>query len=169
MATTTPTDAELDALEKRLRELACLSGHGELGDAAAALAALRLERDAAIARADSMIHSATNAKVRANDLAHYLKQTTAERDALREALKEAIEGWEDGAAYKGEYLREKHGDAEGIAKARAVLAETEKACVLRLLRLIREATQKGKYRASTAQSPKTDTPPSLCAVEAETN
>ena len=40
---------------------------------------------------------------------------------LEAALSEAIYGWEDGAAYKGDYLREKHGDAEGITAARAVL------------------------------------------------
>lgn len=40
------TDAELENLEEQLRELACASGHGELG-AADALAALRQERDGA--------------------------------------------------------------------------------------------------------------------------
>ena len=40
---------------------------------------------------------------------------------LEAALREAIEGWEDGANYKGEYLREKHRDSEGIAKARTIL------------------------------------------------
>lgn len=40
---------------------------------------------------------------------------------LEAALRETIEGWEDGANYKGDYLKEKHCDAEGIAKVRAVL------------------------------------------------
>ena len=40
---------------------------------------------------------------------------------LVKALEEAIDGWEEGSHYKGDYLREKHGDAEGIAEARAVL------------------------------------------------
>lgn len=44
---------------------------------------------------------------------------------LEAALAEAIEGWEDGANYKGDYLRKKHGDAEGIAKARAVLQKSK--------------------------------------------
>ena len=43
---------------------------------------------------------------------------------LEVALEEAIEGWEEGAAYKGDYLREKHGDAQAIAKARAVLRKS---------------------------------------------
>lgn len=51
----------------------------------------------------------------------------AERiEALETALREAIEGWEDGANYKGDYLREKHRDAEGIAAARAVLLSEQK-------------------------------------------
>lgn len=40
---------------------------------------------------------------------------------LEDELSEAIEGWADGANYKGEYLKAKHGDEEGIAQARAVL------------------------------------------------
>lgn len=42
---------------------------------------------------------------------------------LQDALSEAIEGWEEGASYKGEYLAQKHRDAEGIAKARAALQQ----------------------------------------------
>lgn len=41
--------------------------------------------------------------------------------ALEAELSEAIEGWADGANYKGEYLKAKHGDEVGIAKARAVI------------------------------------------------
>jgi hypothetical protein len=40
---------------------------------------------------------------------------------LEAALSEAIDCWEDSANYKGDYLKEKHGDAEGIALARAIL------------------------------------------------
>ena len=45
---------------------------------------------------------------------------------LAAELEEALDGWEEGAQYKGEYLRDKHGDAEGIAKGRAVLARMPK-------------------------------------------
>jgi hypothetical protein len=41
---------------------------------------------------------------------------------LTEALRDALDGWEEGSQYKGEYLREKHGDAEEIAKYRMLLA-----------------------------------------------
>jgi hypothetical protein len=50
-----------------------------------------------------------------------LNYRDAEIKRLRDALGDAIEGWEDGANYKGDYLRKKHGDAEGIAKAKALL------------------------------------------------
>lgn len=46
-------------------------------------------------------------------------------EKLRKALSRAIEGWEDGASYKTGYLREKHGDDEGIRDAKATLADTE--------------------------------------------
>lgn len=42
--------------------------------------------------------------------------------AVEGALKDAIDGWEDGAAYKGDYLRGKHGDDQGVAEARATHA-----------------------------------------------
>lgn len=41
---------------------------------------------------------------------------------LLDALQEAVDGWEEGSQYKGEFLREKHGDAEGIAKVRALIS-----------------------------------------------
>lgn len=44
---------------------------------------------------------------------------------LRAALREALGEWESNAQYKGEYLREKHGDAEEIEKFRALLNEME--------------------------------------------
>lgn len=40
---------------------------------------------------------------------------------LETVLRDAIDGWEDCSHYKSDYLREKHGDAEGIAAARLVL------------------------------------------------
>lgn len=45
----------------------------------------------------------------------------AERDALREALSEACDEFEGASVYKGEYLARKHGDAETLARLRALL------------------------------------------------
>lgn len=42
---------------------------------------------------------------------------------LCDALESAIEGWEDGAAYKGDFLAKKHRDGEGITAARKLLAD----------------------------------------------
>jgi hypothetical protein len=53
---------------------------------------------------------------------HGIVERIAELEA---ALKEAIEGWEDGANYKGDYLRAKHGDTEDIARVRAVLQNSD--------------------------------------------
>jgi hypothetical protein len=44
-----------------------------------------------------------------------------EANPLAAALKEALDGWEDAAQYKGEFLMKKHGDAEDIARLRALL------------------------------------------------
>lgn len=57
----------------------------------------------------------------------YVPQAAASRIMeLEAALGEALEGWEDGANYKGEYLKEKHGDAADIARVRAVLQKPVK-------------------------------------------
>ena len=40
---------------------------------------------------------------------------------LCDALEEALEGWTDACAYKGEYLCQKHGDTDVIARLRFVL------------------------------------------------
>jgi len=45
----------------------------------------------------------------------------AENAKLREALKDAIDGYEESAGYKGDYLFNKHGDAEEIARLKAAL------------------------------------------------
>lgn len=57
-----------------------------------------------------------------------IRRLQGERDALREraealarALEEALEAWEYAAKYKGEYLADKHGDFEDIARLRALL------------------------------------------------
>ena len=55
----------------------------------------------------------------------YLAGCTRGRDGTKglvEALEEALAGWEDCAIYKGDFLLDKHGDLEGIAKGRATLA-----------------------------------------------
>ena len=40
---------------------------------------------------------------------------------LEQALLDAIEAWEYAAEYKGEHLQNKHGDADEIARLRAIL------------------------------------------------
>lgn len=50
-----------------------------------------------------------------------------EKARLADALEEALDGWEYAASYKGDYLRNKHGDAEDIARLRALLAEADEA------------------------------------------
>jgi hypothetical protein len=45
----------------------------------------------------------------------------AEVERLTKALGEALDGWEYAAPYKGEYLAEKHGDSEDIARLRALI------------------------------------------------
>ena len=64
-----------------------------------------------------------NRTMRINDFARKaaaLHERIAELDA---ALSEALDGWEDAAAYKGDYLRDKHGDLGGITRLRAVRAK----------------------------------------------
>lgn len=46
-----------------------------------------------------------------------------ENERLRAALDEALEGWAEGAEYKGDYLAKKHGDRERIAELRKLLAK----------------------------------------------
>lgn len=48
-----------------------------------------------------------------------------ERIQLLDALEEALEGWEDASQYKGEHLAKKHGDAEDIARLRALLGKDD--------------------------------------------
>ena len=50
-----------------------------------------------------------------------LQASEAARLKLVEGLRDALEGWEYAAEYKGEYLLEKHGDAEDIERLRALL------------------------------------------------
>lgn len=48
-------------------------------------------------------------------------------ERVAEAFSDAIEGWDECAEYKGDYLRKKHNDDKYIAEARSVLAEVRKA------------------------------------------
>ncbi len=57
------------------------------------------------------------------EAATLIEQQRKRIEELESMLIEAIEGWEDGSNYKGDYLKAKHGDAEGIARARALLGE----------------------------------------------
>jgi len=52
-------------------------------------------------------------------------EATALVERLGKGLKDCIEDYEDAANYKDEYLRNKHGDAENIAKYRALLSEPQ--------------------------------------------
>lgn len=54
-----------------------------------------------------------------------LQRAVARIAALRSALAEALDGWADAANYKGDYLRDKHGDVEDIARLRALLGDSE--------------------------------------------
>jgi hypothetical protein len=48
-----------------------------------------------------------------------------ERRQLLDALEEALNGWEDAAQYKSEFLAKKHGDSEDIARLRKVLGDAD--------------------------------------------
>lgn len=54
-----------------------------------------------------------------------LARVGLERRQLLDALEEALNGWEDAAQYKGEFLAKKHGDAEDIARLRKVLSDAD--------------------------------------------
>lgn len=46
----------------------------------------------------------------------------ADAEKLRAHLRDALDGWDEAADYKGEYLRAKHEDTERIAEIRAAVA-----------------------------------------------
>ena len=48
--------------------------------------------------------------------------------SLLQALKEALDEWDNASLYKGDYLREKHGDVDRIAELRKLL-ELDAACL----------------------------------------
>ena len=66
----------------------------------------------------SCIHCGMSCACGANDT---IEELEAENAKLREALKDAIDGYEECAQYKGDYLFNKHGDAEEIARLKAAL------------------------------------------------
>jgi hypothetical protein len=49
----------------------------------------------------------------------------AEVETLREALGDALDAFAEASQYKGEYLREKHGDEKELARLRALLPTGE--------------------------------------------
>ena len=55
----------------------------------------------------------------------FLAQHTLACVRVLDALEEALNGWEDAAQYKGEFLAKKHGDADDIARLRKVLEESD--------------------------------------------
>lgn len=68
------------------------------------------------------------AKAAAEKTAEQARWREAEADSelrlvvLRELLAEALDEWAYASGYKGEYLAEKHGDAERIGEMRGLLA-----------------------------------------------
>lgn len=56
-----------------------------------------------------------------------MREIIDDRDAQWIALlTEALDGWEDAAQYKGDFLCEKHGDAGGIERIRALVAKMDR-------------------------------------------
>lgn len=58
-------------------------------------------------------------------MSYMTKRDEAREQQLADALKEALDGWEDAANYKGDYLAKKHGDAEDIARLRKLLEDEQ--------------------------------------------
>lgn len=53
------------------------------------------------------------------------KALRADKNLLLQLLEEALEGYEDCISYKSEYLVEKHGDKEEIARIRKAMGESD--------------------------------------------
>jgi hypothetical protein len=79
--------------------------------------------EAALARATAAYKNVSAERDALKDASDRAAAAEAERDRLREALDEALEGWTEGAQYKGDYLTKKHGDWERIAECRKLLAK----------------------------------------------
>ena len=65
-------------------------------------------------------HRANAESGSAVDLARRARDYQARIAELETALDDAIAGFEEGSQYKGDYLRDKHGDEDKIAKLRAL-------------------------------------------------
>lgn len=77
--------------------------------------AAEAERDAAVARAEKWAEEAARNGTR-------LFVAEADRYRLSAALTECADDLDDACKYKGEYLLGKHGDAENVARYRAIAA-----------------------------------------------
>jgi hypothetical protein len=108
-----PTDAtkQKDALIRELMD----GRHRDL-DKMREMKALIRELEQAVAFADD---NRTFQAERADKAEALIRDLTA-------ALEEAIEGFQEGGHYKGDYLRDKHGDAEDIERLRTILARAKK-------------------------------------------
>jgi hypothetical protein len=60
-------------------------------------------------------------KTEATENLLYAASLQAENDRLREALRDAIDGYQECAPYKGDYLYQKHGDEKEVARLKAAL------------------------------------------------
>lgn len=97
----------------------------------ATIAELRAQRDSLIAKWREISPDVTRAlDIGQANAATAVSQLTRAEAAearcaeLEKALAEALDEWESDAAYKGEYLMEKHGTTETIAEFRAILKDT---------------------------------------------
>lgn len=121
MATTTPTDAELDAMENRLQM--DWPSIDDAIEAAAALAALRRERDAAMDVNFRVLRRAKSAERQVETLREALKDATAHLVAATSLLARGGKK----AAPSGKMFAQMLVDYQTSAdRARAALAETEK-------------------------------------------
>lgn len=99
-------------------------------DGCVGCAAYRIHCDELEAALDKERHERALAQVEAiagqhgvghlGDLVDELRDRVAELEA---ALREALDGYDEGSRYKGDFLREKHGDEESIARLRKVLEQ----------------------------------------------
>ena len=58
-----------------------------------------------------------------NAMIDTIKELEERIEALREALRDAIDGYEECASYKGDYLFNKHGDGEELEHLNSILEE----------------------------------------------
>lgn len=98
-----------DNAAEALKQLAAANAHCDI---------YRRERDSAEARAEQAERQRDEWQetVRVIQQPHWCQQAAD----LRAALIEALDEWQDASQYKGDYLRQKHGDEARIAELRAL-------------------------------------------------